>query len=139
MKRTSTAIWKGTGKEGAGHLSTASKALDQKPYSYSARFENGSGTNPEELLAAAHAGCFTMKLSFNLSKAGFTPEYLETSCVIELDPAKGEIASSVLDLKAKVPGIDQAKFDELVDDAKKNCPVSKLFKANITCKARLEK
>src|ERR1043165_5847623 len=93
MKRNATAVWNGTGKEGNGHLSTQSHVLDKKPYSWSARFENGNGTNPEELLAAAHAGCFTMKLSFNLTKAGFTPGQLETNCTVEIDPAKGEIIS----------------------------------------------
>jgi lipoyl-dependent peroxiredoxin len=139
MKRNATAIWKGTGKEGSGHISTQSPTLKNAPYAYGSRFENGSGTNPEELLAAAHAGCFTMKLSFNLTKAGFTPDNLETTCTIELDPGKGEITSSQLQLKAKVAGLDDKKFQELVDDAKMNCPVSKLFKTNITCNATLEK
>ena len=138
MKRKATAVWSGTGKEGKGQISTESPTFKNAPYSYSARFENGSGTNPEELLAAAHAGCFTMKLSFNLTKAGFTPGKLETTCTVELDPGKGEIVASELELKAKVPGIDKNKFDELVNDAKDNCPVSKLFKTKITCKAHLE-
>ncbi len=130
MKRNATAHWEGTGKEGKGHLTTDSKVLNQSQYSYLTRFENGIGTNPEELIAAAHAGCFTMKLSFLLSGAGFIPVTLDTACQITLE--NGSITQSHLTLKASVPGIDAAKFDELVNDAKVNCPISKLLNTNIT-------
>jgi osmotically inducible protein OsmC len=137
MKRSATANWKGTGKEGKGKISTQSSLFKDAPYAFTSRFEEGAGTNPEELLAAAHAGCFTMKLSFNLTKAGFTPENIDTQCEVTLDAAKGEISSSALKVSAKVPGISQEQFDEQVNDAKANCPVSKLFKAEITCEAKL--
>ncbi|MEO7049583.1 MAG: OsmC family protein [Ferruginibacter sp.] len=135
MKRYATAVWEGTGKEGKGHLSTQSTTLDKTQYSYSSRFENGVGTNPEELIAAAHAGCFNMKLSFVLNGAGFTPESLETRCDITL--GDGAITESHLSLKAKVPGITQEQFDTAVADAKANCPISKLFNTNITHEAVL--
>lgn len=130
MKRTAQAVWTGSGKEGKGHLSTQSTILNQTQYSFNTRFENGAGTNPEELIAAAHAGCFTMKLSFNLSGAGFIPERLETSCAITLE--NGAITSSQLQLTAKVTGIPSDKFAELVKDAEKNCPISKLLNTNIS-------
>src|SRR6218665_2210876 len=135
MKRYATANWKGTGKEGKGSISTQSNALSNAAYSFSSRFADGPGTDPEELAAAAHAGCFTMKLSFNLSTAGFAPDNIDTRCDITLDPAKGEITQSHLTVKAKVPGISKEKFDELVADAKANCPLSKLFNTNITYEA----
>lgn len=138
MKRTATAYWKGSGKEGKGSISTQSPALKNAPYAYTSRFEDGQGTNPEELLAAAHAGCFTMKLSFNLTKAGFPPENVDTKCEVTLDPAKGAISSSALTVKVKAPGLSKEVFNEQVDDAKTNCPVSKLFNADITCDATLE-
>lgn len=138
MKRYATANWKGTGKEGKGNITTQSKVLEQAQYSFGSRFEEGIGTNPEELIAAAHSGCFTMKLSFNLTKAGFTPENIDTRCDITLDADKGEISTSHLTVKAKVPGISKEQFEEQVTDAKLNCPVSKLLKANITCEATLE-
>lgn len=130
MKRSATAVWHGTGKEGHGHLSTQSTALDQVQYSYSSRFEEGVGTNPEELVAAAHAGCFSMKLSFVLVAAGFTPDTLETECVITLEA--GAITSSHLTLHATVPGIDAEKFAECVKDAETNCPISKLLNTSIS-------
>jgi osmotically inducible protein OsmC len=129
MKRKATAVWNGSGKEGKGHLTTQSGTLDKTQYSFTSRFENGTGTNPEELVAAAHAGCFTMKLSFNLGAAGFTPEQLETTCTITLD--NGAVTESHLVLKANVPGLDAAKFAELVEDAEKNCPISKLLNTEI--------
>lgn len=138
MKRFATANWQGTGKEGKGNLTSQSTVLNKTQYSFGSRFEEGVGTNPEELVAAAHAGCFTMKLSFNLSGAGFPPANIDTKCDITLDPAKGEITNSHLVVKAKVPGIDKAKFDELVADAKANCPISKLYKTEITYEASLE-
>jgi osmotically inducible protein OsmC len=135
MKRFGTANWKGSGKEGRGTNSTQSGVLTNVQYSYKSRFEDGVGTNPEELIAAAHAGCFTMKLSFVLDAAGFTAENIDTKCTITLD--SGAITESHLEVKAKVPGIDKAKFDASVADAKANCPVSKLLNTNITHEASL--
>ncbi len=130
MKRFANAQWQGSGKEGKGHLSTQSNILSQAQYSYSSRFEEGTGTNPEELVAAAHAGCFSMKLSFVLGAAGFTPEQIDTKCVIDL--VEGTIISSHLTLVAKVPGIGADKFAEAVTEAKLNCPISKLLNTTIT-------
>jgi len=135
MKRNATAVWNGTGKEGNGHLTTQSTTLNNTQYSFNSRFAEGVGTNPEELLAAAHAGCFTMKLSFSLNAAGFTADSIETKCDITLD--NGSITESHLHVTAKIPGITKEKFDEAVADAKANCPVSKLFNANITHEAIL--
>ena len=135
MKRKATAVWKGTIKEGAGHLSTKSGAVKEAQYSFNSRFAEGVGTNPEELIAAAHAGCFTMKLSGNLTEAGHNPEKLETECTITLE--NGTITSSHLEVKATVDGIDKDKFDELLQDAKKNCPVSRLLNAEISANATL--
>jgi lipoyl-dependent peroxiredoxin len=135
MKRNATAVWHGTGKEGNGHLTTQSATLDHTQYSYLSRFENGVGTNPEELVAAAHAGCFTMKLSFVLNASGFTADTIETKCDIEL--LDGAITSSHLTVKATVPNIDKEKFDEAVADAKANCPISKLYNTNISAEAEL--
>lgn len=135
MKRTGTAIWNGSGKEGKGTLSTQSTVLTNTQYSYLSRFENGVGTNPEELIAAAHAGCFTMKLSFVLGAAGFTPDSLETSCAISLE--EGVITRSELVVNAKVPGISADKFQECAADAKANCPVSKVLQMDITLEAHL--
>jgi lipoyl-dependent peroxiredoxin len=135
MKRNATAVWHGTGKEGNGHLTTQSTTLDHTQYSFLSRFENGVGTNPEELVAAAHAGCFTMKLSFVLNAAGFTADTIETKCDIEL--VDGAITSSHLTVKATVPNIDKEKFDEAVADAKVNCPISKLYNTNISAEAQL--
>lgn len=135
MKRKATAVWNGSGKEGGGHLSSQSGVLANTQYSYLSRFEQGIGTNPEELVAAAHSGCFSMKLAFVLGAAGFTPESIETTCTITLD--NGAITSSVLDLKAKVPGIDAAKFQECATDAKLNCPISKLLNTEISLNAEL--
>jgi len=135
MKRTATAIWNGSGKEGKGTLSTQSTVLSNTQYSYLSRFEQGVGTNPEELMAAAHAGCFTMKLAFVLGAAGFTPDSLETSCVISLE--EGVINRSALSVKAKVPGISAEKFQECAADAKANCPVSKAYQMEITLEATL--
>jgi len=135
MKRKATAVWQGTGKEGKGHLSTQSGVLNKTQYSFTSRFEEGIGTNPEELVAAAHAGCFTMKLSFNLTAAGFTPDNLETTCAINFE--NGVIINSHLELKASVKGIDKAKFDELVKDAEQNCPISKLLNTSVTVSAQL--
>jgi osmotically inducible protein OsmC len=135
MKRTATAIWNGSGKEGNGNLTTQSGVLNKSQYSYNTRFADGIGTNPEELIAAAHAGCFTMKLSFVLGAAGFTPGTIETTCAITLEA--GSITSSHLVVKASVPGISKEKFDECAADAKANCPVSKLLNTQITMDATL--
>ena len=130
MKRNATAVWQGSGKEGKGTLSTQSNVLDKTQYSFNTRFENGKGTNPEELIAAAHAGCFTMQLAFNLDKAGFTPTELNTKCEITIEDFK--ITQSHLTLQATVEGIPQEKFNDVVTDAKENCPVSKLLNAAIS-------
>ena len=116
MKRNATAVWQGSGKEGKGNLTTQSTTLNQTQYSYNSRFEEGVGTNPEELVAAAHAGCFTMALSFKIDAAGFKAENLETKCVINLDPTNGEITESSLTLIANIPGISKEKFDSWKSD-----------------------
>jgi osmotically inducible protein OsmC len=135
MKRTSTANWRGTGKDGKGTLSSASTVLNNTQYSFNSRFADGVGTNPEELIAAAHAGCFAMKLSFSLNEAGFTAEDLTVSCTITLE--NGSITESHLSLKGKVPGITKEKFDACTADAKANCPVSKLLNTKITLETTL--
>jgi osmotically inducible protein OsmC len=135
MKRTATAVWNGSGKEGNGHLSSQSTVLNKTQYSFNSRFADGVGTNPEELMAAAHAGCFTMKLSFVLGAAGFTPENIETSCAISLED--GTITKSELVVKAKVPGISPEKFQECAAEAKTNCPVSKAYNMQISLDASL--
>ncbi len=135
IKRNATAVWNGSGKEGSGHLTTASTVLSKTQYSFNSRFEEGVGTNPEELVAAAHSGCFSMKLSFVLGAAGFTPDSIETKCTISLD--NGAITESHLEVKASIPGIDKEKFEAAVADAKANCPISKLLNTNITHEATL--
>ena len=135
MKRTATAVWNGSGKEGNGNLSTQSTVLNKTQYSFNSRFADGIGTNPEELMAAAHAGCFTMKLSFVLGAAGFTPDSIETSCAISLED--GVITKSDLVVKASVPGITTEKFQECAADAKANCPVSKAYNMAISLEASL--
>ncbi len=136
MTRKSTAVWNGSGKDGSGHLTTQSGVLSNTQYSYKSRFEEGIGTNPEELIAAAHAGCFNMKLSFSIGAAGFTPDSLETTAHVTLD--NGAVTKSHLVLKAKVPGISEETFNECVDDAKANCPISKLLNAEISVEKTLE-
>jgi osmotically inducible protein OsmC len=135
MKRTATAVWNGSGKDGNGKLTTPSGALNNMQYSAKSRFENGVGTNPEELIAAAHAGCFAMKLGFVLQAAGITPDSLDVSAEVTID--NGTITDSKLVLKAKIPGISPEKFKESAEDAKLNCPVSKVLKANISLEASL--
>lgn len=137
MKRNATAVWNGTGKEGTGNLSTQSTTLDKTQYSFNSRFAEGVGTNPEELVAAAHAGCFSMKLSFVLNAAGFTPDEIHTECSITLDPAAGAVKTSHLKVSAKIPGISPEQFETAVEDAKTNCPISKLLNAEITHEATL--
>jgi lipoyl-dependent peroxiredoxin len=136
MIRHANAFWQGSGKEGHGHISLESGAMKEVDYSYNKRFGNEPGTNPEELVGAAHASCFTMKCSFTLGAAGFTPESLETKCYITLD--NGAITKSHLVLKAKVPGISKEVFEECANDAKLNCPMSKLLSCEITLDATLE-
>ena len=135
MSRHATAKWHGTGKEGHGHLKTQSGVLSETKYTYKDRFEEGPGTNPEELIAAAHAGCFSMKLSFILGEAGFTADEIETKCDITL--AAGAITKSHLTVNAKVTGIDKEKFAECAENAKANCPVSKLLNTEISMEATL--
>jgi len=135
MKRTATANWKGTGKEGKGTLSAQSGVLNNNKYSSSSRFEEAEGTNPEELIAAAHAGCFSMKLSYILNAAGFTPDNIDTKCTVTIE--SGTITGSHLEVKAKVSGIDEAKFEECANEAKKTCPVSKALSTDITMEASL--
>ncbi len=130
MKRNATAVWNGTGKEGNGHLTTQSSVLNKTQYSFNTRFADGIGTNPEELVAAAHAGCFAMKLSFVLNAASFTAEVLDVNCTITLD--NGTITNSHLVVKATVPGIGQEKFDECMEDVKANCLISKLLNTDKT-------
>ena len=140
MERKATAVWRGDVKSGKGLLSTESRALKEAQYSFSTRFESGIGTNPEELLAAAHAGCFAMAVSSQLGKAGLKPEKLEATATISFEKV-GEhfaITKSHLDLLAQVPGASQAKFDAAVNAAQTGCPVSRLFKAEISVDARLE-
>lgn len=139
MVRKGRATWRGTGRDGKGELSTDSGVLDSTPYSFRTRFEDGKGTNPEELIAAAHAGCFTMALAFQLQTAGFEPEELSTEAAVTLEP-EGQgfrISKSALTLRAKVPNLDQAKFDELARAAETGCPVSKVLNAEITLDAQL--
>ena len=135
MIRNATAVWNGSGKEGKGKLTTGSAVLNNTPYNFKQRFENDPGTNPEELVAAAHAGCFTMKLSFVLGEAGFTPDSLETKCDITFEG--GAIRKSHLTVKGKVPGISKEKFDEAVKNAEQNCPISKLLNTEISSEATL--
>ena len=134
MIRKARAVWRGTGKDGNGDLTTDSAVLSGTPYSFRTRFESEKGTNPEELIAAAHAGCFTMALAFQLQGAGVTPTELATEAAVSLE-REGQgfrVSKSALTLKANVPGIDRAKFEDLARAAEKNCPISKLFNAEIT-------
>lgn len=135
MKRNATAIWNGTGKDGKGNLSTQSGTLTKTQYSFSSRFEEGIGTNPEELVAAAHAGCFTMKLAFILQAENLNPTELTTNCTITLD--NGSITDSELNLVAVVDGVTEEKFKEHVENAEKNCPISKLLNTKISVTYKL--
>lgn len=136
MKRSANANWKGSGKEGKGTITAESGIFSGTPISYHTRFEEVQGTSPEELVAAAHAGCFSMKLSFVLGAAGFTPDNIDTKCTITLE--NGTITESHLEVKASVPNIDDAKFKECAAEAKANCPISKLLNTNVTMEATLE-
>ena len=140
MKRKASALWKGTLKDGKGTISTESGVLKETQYSFSTRFENGIGTNPEELMAAAHAGCFSMALSAELGKASITPESIHTTATITMDKtdAGWTVTESHLDVTAKIPGVDPAKFTAAANAAKAGCPISRLLKANVTMDAKLE-
>ncbi|SIO00707.1 OsmC family protein [Algoriphagus halophilus] len=135
MIRKATAVWQGSGKDGKGHLTTASTVLDKTQYSFKSRFEDGVGTNPEELVAAAHAGCFAMKLSFNLQEAGFTATELDVTSNITFE--EGTLKKSHLVLKATVDDVTQEKFDELVKDAEANCPISRALNMEISVESTL--
>jgi osmotically inducible protein OsmC len=139
MIRKARAIWRGTGRTGGGSVSTESGVLAETPYSFRTRFENEKGTNPEELVAAAHAGCFSMTVAFVLEGAGFTPTELNVEAAVTIEP-EGQgfrISRSALTLRAKVPGLDEATFARMAGDAEKNCPVSKVLDAAITLDAKL--
>ncbi|MBW8243709.1 OsmC family protein [Muricauda oceani] len=135
MKKHATAVWNGTIKEGKGHLTSQSGALKATPYTFVSRFENGTDTNPEELMAAAHAGCFTMKLSADLTAAGYDPEELKTTSTITLD--KGVITKSELVLTARIPGIAEEEFQKIAKSAEETCPVSNALKLEISLDATL--
>ena len=139
MIRKARAVWHGTGRAGGGNLSTDSGVLTQTPYSFRTRFESEKGTNPEELIAAAHAGCFTMALAFGLQAAGYDPTELATEAAVTLEP-EGQgfrISGSALTLRARVPNLEEALFARLAEEAEKNCPVSKVLSAAITLDAKL--
>src|SRR5262245_16571043 len=140
MKRTASAKWTGTLKDGKGQLTAPGGVLNATPYSFATRFGDTPGTNPEELIAAAHAGCFSMAFSAALGKANFTPTSIETTATLSLDQVGGgfEITAIQLDMAAVIPGIDPAKFKAIAEDAKANCPVSKVLKARITLNATLK-
>ena len=136
MIRNATAVWNGSGKEGNGNLTTQSGVLSQTQYSFNTRFADGIGTNPEELIAAAHAGCFTMKLSFILNEAGFTADNLETKCEVTVE--NGAVTKSHLIVQGSVPGIEESKWKECVKNAEENCIISKLLNTTISSEAKLK-
>jgi len=140
MKRTASAVWNGDLKQGKGTVSTQGGVLDKTPYSFTSRFEHGAGTNPEELIAAAHAGCFTMQLSAFLAQAGTPADELSTEATLTFEQVEGTwtITTIHLDLTGRVPGIEQARFEEIANDAKAKCPVSRVLKAEITLASKLE-
>ena len=139
MKRKASAVWRGGLKDGKGTISSESGVLEETQYSFSTRFENGIGTNPEELIAAAHAGCFSMAFSAELGKAGITPESIHTTATITMDKTDTgwRITESHLDVAANIPGVDPAKFTAAANAAKAGCPISRLLKANVTMDAKL--
>ena len=139
MQRKGSAVWKGGLKDGKGTVSTASGVLKDTQYSFATRFENGTGTNPEELIAAAHAGCFSMALSAELGKLGITPEAIETTAAVSLEKQESGFAITAvqLDVTARIPGADQGKFEQAAKNAKEGCPVSRVLNAKITMNARL--
>ena len=140
MKKTASAHWQGSLKEGKGTISTESGALKDNPYGFNTRFENAPGTNPEELIGAAHAGCFSMALSLMLGEDGFTPDSIDTKATVTLDKdGDGFAVTAVhLEMTARIPNIDQATFDELANKAKTGCPISKLLNADISLDATLQ-
>jgi osmotically inducible protein OsmC len=140
MIKKAWAVWKGGIKDGGGTISTETGVLDEAPYGFNARFENGKGTNPEELIGAAHAGCFSMALSLMLGEAGLKPEKIETHAAITLEKVGDgfEITASHLTVSARIPGTDNERFQQIATMAKTGCPVSKLMKAQITMEAKLE-
>jgi lipoyl-dependent peroxiredoxin len=140
MKRKASAVWRGGLKDGKGTISSDSGVLKETQYSFSTRFENGVGTNPEELIAAAHAGCFSMAFSAELGKAGLTPESIRTTATVTLDKTDAgfTVTESHLDVTAKIPGADKSKALEIANAAKAGCPISRLLKANITMDANIE-
>jgi osmotically inducible protein OsmC len=140
MKRKASAVWRGDLKAGKGAISTESGVLKETQYSFGTRFENGVGTNPEELIAAAHAGCFSMAFSAELGKAGITPESIATTATITMEKTDAgfTVTASHLDMTAKIPGADQAKAVEIANAAKAGCPISRLLKADITLDAKIE-
>lgn len=135
MKRSATAVWNGSGKEGTGALTTQSTVLNNSQYSFKTRFEDGIGTNPEELMAAAHAGCFSMKLSFVLGNSGIVPSKIETNCTITME--NGVIENSHIDCTVTAEGLTAEALEVATKDAKENCPVSKAYNMSITMDARL--
>ena len=139
MKKTASAVWQGNLKAGKGTISTQSGALKDNPYGFNTRFEEQPGTNPEELIGAAHAGCFSMALSNLLGQAGFTAERIDTKAEVSLEKIGDafSITAVALELKAKIPGIDQAKFEDITTQAKEGCPVSKVLNADISLNATL--
>ena len=140
LKRNASAVWNGDLKQGKGRISTASGVLKDTQYSFATRFENGAGTNPEELIAAAHAGCFSMALSGQLTTAGHPPESVNTTATVSMDKTEAgfTVTAVHLDVTARVPGIDQQGFEQAANNAKTGCPISRLLKADITMNARLE-
>ena len=140
MQRTANAQWKGGLKDGKGTISTASGVLSNTQYSFSTRFENGKGTNPEELVAAAHAGCFSMALSAELGKASITPESIETKCTVTFEKTDSgfTVTESHLDVTAKIPGGNKGAFDKAATDAKAGCPISRLLNTKVTMTANLQ-
>src|ERR1051325_416359 len=139
MKRKASAVWEGNLKEGKGTVATESRALFSTPYSFGTRFENGVGTNPEELIAAAHAGCFSMAFSAELGKAGITPQKIETTATLTMDKLDTgwSVTGIHLDTTAMIPGADRAKFEAAANAAKAGCPISKLLNTQITMDAKL--
>jgi osmotically inducible protein OsmC len=140
MDRHASAVWEGGLKDGKGRISSDSGVLSEAKYSFSTRFENGIGTNPEELIAAAHAGCFSMALSGQLAEQGMTAERIETQATVTIEKVEGGfgVTKSHLDVVVRIPGGDQSKFEQAANNAKAGCPISKLLKAEITMNARLE-
>ena len=138
MKRKASAVWRGGLKDGKGSISTESGALKESQYSFGTRFESGAGTNPEELIAAAHAGCFSMAFSAELGKAGLTPESIATTATITMEKTEAgfTVTASHLEMTAKIPGADPAKALEIANAAKAGCPISRLLKAEITLDAK---